>query len=48
MQRVLLLSLATQGLDFSVTTKIIPEIVIPELGLVQKSLVVNTTLVVTE
>ena len=48
MQRVLLLSLATKGLDFSVTTKIIPEIVIPELGLVQKSPVVNTTLVVTE
>ena len=37
-----------QGLDFSVTTKIIPEIVIPELGLVQKSPVVNTTPVVTE
>ena len=48
MQRVLLLSLAAQGLDFSVTTKIIAEIVIPELGLVQKSPVVNTTLVVTE
>ena len=37
-----------QGLDFSVTTKIIAEIVIPELGLVQKSPVVNTTPVVTE
>ena len=37
-----------QGLDFSVTTKIIPEIAIPELGLVQKSPVVNTTPVATE
>ena len=35
-------------IGFSVTTKIIAEIVIPELGLVQKSPVVNTTPVVTE